>query len=183
LVLPFDKLRVNGIFRTIQNSEIQYLCAWILAPLLFFSLSRNILEAYALPALPAFAILMSQSLMLFYERNAKWRWSFVLGLGMPITAIAIALFFMPALDTQSQKHLLQHWKPDTPLVYVEDLPLSAIFYSHGTAKLVKTWDPLSQTSQQMTTVMPSFVFEKIPQTHLLGWHLVEQYAGYVMLQN
>jgi len=74
------------------------------------------------------------------------------------------------------------------LVYVEDLPLSAIFYSKGQARFERTFNGINENqgksvdTAHMTVVMPSFTYDKIPKNQLANWQLTEQYAGYVMLQ-
>ena len=44
------------------DPQMAYLLCWVLAPLLLFTMARNILEAYALPALPAFALITARLL-------------------------------------------------------------------------------------------------------------------------
>ena len=53
--------------------EWQYLVAWTVAPLLFFTSARNILEAYVLPGLPAFALLATLLVFAAADRAPRCR--------------------------------------------------------------------------------------------------------------
>ncbi|MFO1414639.1 MAG: glycosyltransferase family 39 protein [Burkholderiales bacterium] len=123
----------------------RYLVAWTLAPMLFFTLSRNVLPSYVLPGLPAFALLVACG-------------PFAAGEGRPIDRaerrglVAAALFacgFAVAVlvlhdrleREYAQRGLVRAYAAargggDGRLIYYGDTPVSAEFYSGGKAQRV-----------------------------------------------
>ncbi len=172
----------------VPSSETQYLLCWILAPLLLFSLSSNILEAYMLTALPAFALLMSRLVIHLLERSSAWRWSMMLAVPAPLVVVIAVVFYNPVLDKQSQKHLLENWSQGTPLVYIGKVPPSAAFYSQNQAldspSMAQLETTLSVQSQHkpMTVVMHQTVFDAMTSAQKQQWQLIEVYGEYVMLR-
>ena len=162
-----------------QYAQEQYLWCWLLAPLLFFSLSRNILEAYVLPALPAFALLLRNYIVRLINQHTAWRWSVCLAALAPLFITVLIFFFKPILETQSQKHLLKHWQPHTPLFYVADLPPSAIFYTNNQAKEVATHQAAKANS---LVVFPKPLFEALSAQEKSELPLVESYGSSVMVR-
>ncbi len=112
--------------------EPTYLLCWALAPCLFFTMSGNILPAYVLPGLPAFALLMAHVLT-----QRVWpSWCVVLMGGVVPLAFAGLMWFAPqTFDTFSDKALLNGAKPDR-VVYLYSRPDSGVFYTTGQARLV-----------------------------------------------
>ncbi len=163
-----------------KSSEVQYLLAWILSSLLLFTLSRNILEAYVLPTLPAFAILLAQAITRLIQQRPAWRWSLLLSFVMPATIMVVIVFFNQNLETQSQRHLLRHWQTGTPLVYIGQIPSSAIFYSSNQAQAAPTWSELPKGA--VTVVVANSVFDALPPAARDDWVLVERYDDYSLLR-
>jgi 4-amino-4-deoxy-L-arabinose transferase-like glycosyltransferase len=165
-----------------KNSEVQYLFSWILSSLLLFTLSRNILEAYVLPTLPAFAILFAAAIDKLVRNRPAWRWSMLLALGAPIVIMMVVLFFNDNLEKQSQRHLLRNWQKDTPLIYVgKVLPPSAIFYSNNQAQLKTALDEV--TSHPVTVVMDGVSFDALPTATQAEWIMIERYDDFIMLHS
>ncbi len=100
------------------------------------------------------------------------------------------VFFNPVLDQQSQKHLLKHWHPPAPLVYVGKVPPSAVFYANNQAVEVANLEALQtmlgppppSREQLMTAVMHQTVFDAMTSAQKINWQLVEQYGEYVMMR-
>src|SRR5262245_22866823 len=63
LVLLWRGLRTGGLARLRREPQRSFLWAWSLAPLIFFTPSRNLVVTYALPALPAIAVLLADALL------------------------------------------------------------------------------------------------------------------------
>jgi 4-amino-4-deoxy-L-arabinose transferase-like glycosyltransferase len=63
LVLLWRGLRTGGLARLRRDPERSFLWAWSLAPLLFFTPSRNLVVTYVMPALPAIAVLLADALL------------------------------------------------------------------------------------------------------------------------
>lgn len=68
-VMPWTPMLLNALWQAIRkkryatasNAPVEtFLVAWVVAPLVFFSISRNISIPYALPAIPAAAILIGR---------------------------------------------------------------------------------------------------------------------------
>ena len=172
------------LYKIKPSAQIQYLLCWVLAPLLFFSLSHNILEAYVLPALPAFTILMGLAIEHLILQRRGWRWSMLLAAITPLVTLILVLFFYQAFETQSQKHLLKNWTLNTPLIYVGGVPPSGVFYSNNQAKEAASFAVIEQmqSPQPATVVMHQTVFESLSPKQKIDWRLVEAYSEYVMLR-
>jgi 4-amino-4-deoxy-L-arabinose transferase-like glycosyltransferase len=112
-----------------------YLVCWTLAPLVFFTLSRNILPTYVLPGLVGFGLLVAE----VWHGDSSGTRVERLGLVMPVFLVA-ALIVGSRAGFQSQREIVSAWQRSTagttPLVYYPQRPLSAAFYSQGKAKRV-----------------------------------------------
>ena len=167
----------------LKATEWQYLMAWTVAPLLFFTAARNILEAYVLPGLPAFALLTAL-LGLAAARRATWfSWLWLLGLVCPVLW-AGWLMVSEQPELRSQRALVRLWKADSPLVYLGDRPLSANFYALGRAAVVDQPDDIRRwlaSREPVTLVLQDTVRKSLTAQELAGWRIVATHAGYTML--
>ena len=114
----------------------RYLLLWVLTPLLLFTAARNIIWTYALPALPALALLVAGWLARLPEASARR----LVSTGLAISLAGALFFGVHAFGTgrpesKSAKALMQAAAaqcPATgPLLYLGGLPHSAAFYSAG----------------------------------------------------
>lgn len=123
-----------------------YLLLWTVAPMVFFTVSGNILATYVLPGLPAFALLVGDLWRPREDDSRKLR--------APIRALLVAGLALPALfvagivaerarfdNALSHKALVATWEAQRAnkgerLVYVGRPPPSADFYSRGRAMRV-----------------------------------------------
>lgn len=117
-----------------------YLLCWMLAPLLLFTMSRNILPTYFLPGLVGFGLLTAEAWQVRASVAPRGRLA-GLGLVMPVALAAVVLLIWPAVGFQSQKALLAAYQQDQaaqppPLVYYRQRPYSAEFYSRGRAQRI-----------------------------------------------
>jgi 4-amino-4-deoxy-L-arabinose transferase-like glycosyltransferase len=178
----------RAVWRYVSNSEVQYLVSWILASLLLFTLSRNILEAYVLPTLPAFAILLANGIRHWMERRPAWRWSMLLALILPVVVLVVVFFYNENLEKQSQRHLLRNWQKDTPLIYVDKVPPSAIFYASNRVIRIDTLTTVERylrdnpQATNASVVMDVAQFDALPAQQQALWRSVERYDDYVMLR-
>ena len=155
--LPWSAIAIGWLARAVvrQREDAKglvtdpwrlYLLLWTIAPMVFFSVSGNILATYVLPGLPAFALLVGDlwrpdphdPRML----RAPIRTLVVAGLAFPVLFIAGIIVerhrFEEAL---SHKALVEVWQAKRAnngerLVYVGRPPPSADFYSRGKAMKV-----------------------------------------------
>jgi len=129
--------------RLVRDPWLAYLTAWTLAPMVFFTVSGNVLITYVLPAMPAFALLVA----------ALWRPA--AGVAKPlrndvrhmvVAGVVLCLLLVGALISQqrrfevelSHKALLRAYAGSRTsaaqrLIYVGTRPYSAEFYSAGRA--------------------------------------------------
>lgn len=109
-----------------------YCLLWMLAPLLFFAFSANVIWTYVLPGLPGFALLLSEWL-----ESHKYRT--VTALLAPVGfMILVIVYQFPEMDFyKSQKVLvktyLQQARKNERLIYIDSRPDSAQFYLQGKA--------------------------------------------------
>lgn len=171
--------------RPAPDPQIAYLICWMLAPLVLFTAARNILESYALPALPAFALITSR---LFMERvpegGASRVW--LLGLVMPLVVAGLIVFGHQRFsDALSQRVLLAPLRDSgVPIVYLYERPFSGQFYSNGRAQLVK--DPAGierwlATDRPAVLLLPQGRFDALGLAGDPRWSEVGRHEGYVML--
>ena len=165
------------------RDEIAYLLAWVVAPLLLFTAARNILEAYVLPGLPAFALLACLLLLDFARRRAWVKWLWLLALLGPLVWLGW-LGLSDQAEQRSHRILLSQWQPGTPLVYLGDRPLSANFYSQGRAQLVQQPAEIQHwlnQPQAVTLVVQDPLFQNLNPSAQQRWRVVARHAGYTML--
>jgi 4-amino-4-deoxy-L-arabinose transferase-like glycosyltransferase len=120
-----------------------YLLLWTVAPMLFFTLSGNILATYVLPGLPAFALLVGD---VWRPADGDAR-ALRPAVGTVLAAsVLVLLVFTAAILTQrhrfdttfSGKALVRTWEATRAsagerLVYLGQRPASAEFYTRGKA--------------------------------------------------
>lgn len=185
LVLHFSrgdgKARLAGVW---LKGEWQYLLAWTLAPILFFTMARNILEAYVLPGLPAFALLSSILMLTAFQQRAVVRSVWALAVLMPLWASIMLLWFPETPALRSQKALLEAWEPKSSIYYLGVRPLSANFYTAGQAQLVDDptdFDRVTSMTGDVTLVVEQPWLDDLTPQQLSGWKVVRQHAGFTML--
>jgi len=135
---------------TCNDEWVHYIGLWILTPLLFFTMAQNILITYVITLLPAAALLIVHVL-----KSLKWETSPFLPLPFLLTPLAFTVFLL-LLHTPYAGHIAKSQKPvveaylqlqhDTEghLIYAEDRPYSADFYSQGKAIHAKTLEEVRQ---------------------------------------
>lgn len=137
------KRRLRGVRAALFDATNSYLLLWLLFPLLFFSVARNILWTYVLPALPAFSLLTAVYLEKQAGRGllAQARIQFAAALLVPVLLVVYTGYTMLNGDKlRTEKNLIESYyamaAPGDPLIYVESRPFSARFYSRGKAQLL-----------------------------------------------
>lgn len=172
-----------------RDEWILYLLFWAVVPMLFFTMARNILPAYVLPGLPAFALLLA---MLFQSSMDPKQFTSVRGLTWTTSSMTLlcilALVFVslgygPA--TRSQKKLVTAFQEsrgeESRLTYLFKRPFSAEFYSDGQAELAKTiqeTEPLFKNGRLDYFAVAANRFEQLPesfQNRVIGLGLFDRY--------
>jgi 4-amino-4-deoxy-L-arabinose transferase-like glycosyltransferase len=169
-ILPWSGFPAGWIFwsrvqrhararRLVGDQWCRYILCWMLAPLLFFTLSRNVLTTYLLPGLPAFALLVTEFWQPRAEDPRPLRPVVALllagGIGLLVAFGALLAMQDRFLSPLSGRALVQRYEalrtgPSETLVFVGRRPASAEFYSRGTAaKVADASDPaLSEAAGQ-----------------------------------
>jgi len=106
--------------------------AWLLLPIIFFSLSRSKLPGYVLPAVPAIALLVADRLTI----NQKARWPLVIaGATIVLVVIVLNFFAAPFARRESVKELLAladaRGYANSPVIAQRGDDRSAEFYAYG----------------------------------------------------
>ena len=184
LVLLFKKPVSATLRRPSPDLQMAYLLCWVLAPLILFTLARNILEAYALPALPAFALITAR---LFMEREPRGASSrvWLLGLVMPAVVAALLGVGQQRIDARSQRTLLAKVADSqAPLVYLFKRPFSGQFYSAGRALEVQDSAEVARwlaTDKPATLLIEEHRFRTLALAADTRWVELARHGGYVML--
>ena len=123
-----------------------YFLLWAITPMLFFTVSGNVLPTYVLPGLPAFALLFADVWRPLAEDAVAVRATVRHVL---VTGVVICIAFVVAIgvlrgrmeNELSHKALArtvaaQRSGTDQRLVYMTQQPVSALFYSQGAATKV-----------------------------------------------
>ena len=124
-----------------------YLILWTVAPIIFFTLARNILPAYVLPGIPAFALLLAKLFQLRQEdRPVPTAWCLLWTASAMLLVFTLALTIVSlgyGVSVRSQKELVTAFQEsrrdkNSQLVYLFKRPCSAQFYSDGMAGVAAT---------------------------------------------
>ena len=157
--LPVFLLGIRQIFQ--RDSKIRstmsdrWLWCWVLAPLIFFSFSRNIIVTYTLTAIPPFAVVVGQ----WAESREGWirrstpKWVF----GFALCLCVVGLTWLPgAVENQSARQLLRQAEllnPDASVVVKDCFPFSSRFYTRGKARQTDDLEVIKDASMQPGTVL------------------------------
>jgi 4-amino-4-deoxy-L-arabinose transferase-like glycosyltransferase len=153
-----------------------YLLFWAVTPMLFFTMARNILPAYVLPGLPAFALLMAGLFQPSLDQKQLNMMKTLTWTTSAMTLLFIQAFVYIAMGygvgPRSEKELVtvfQESRQDeaSRLVYIFKRPFSADFYSGGQAELAKTVEETEHFFKNGSTdhfAVSSGIYEKLPES-------------------
>lgn len=122
-----------------KGTEVHsYLWAWALAPCVFFTMSGNILPAYVLPGLPAFALLVASTWSRWATASRVAHGFTVLGLVVPAAFAGVVLFAPHMAARYSDQALIQqHATSPERVVYLFERPDSGAWYTQGRARRLR----------------------------------------------
>lgn len=113
-----------------------YCLLWMIAPLMFFTFSANIIWTYPLPGLPGFALLLAD----WFPLRSKYKTALALCVPLGFFGLVAAYHYPDADFFRSQKPLVQAYDrlalADERLIYLNERPYSAQFYKQGQVVLV-----------------------------------------------
>lgn len=167
------------------SDETAYLLCWIIAPLLFFTMAGNILPVYALPAIPAFALLAAQLLQrsqIQSKKLASTVWSAAWCL--PLFVIWVLTMHSDKLEERSQRPLIQANTENLPVVYIYKRPYSASYYTGGHAILIKDSKEISNWlsgKSPAVIVLPEWGLKSLPLESLKLWDIKARNGSYILL--
>ena len=175
-----------------NSSERDYLLCWAVAPCVFFTLSGNILPAYALPGLPAFALLVA--VLWTAEAGAPQptparlrltdAGTVLAALLTPLAFTALVILAPERFDAFSDKALLRGVPPEQ-VVYLVQRPASGVFYSRGQAGLVAA--PEDGRPQALPSPLPKALTDPevqrlvLPHRELANWQAALAANGWTEL--
>ena len=156
--LPWSPMAVAWLVRTVavggdnrqrllRDPWCAYLLLWTVAPMLFFTVSGNVLPTYVLPGIPAFALLLVE----FWRPNAgdprTLRFAVKLmlacGFGLLVVFVGVLVSQRHRFDSDlSHRGLVRMYESMRAserdrLVFVGQRPISAEFYARGNAVKVE----------------------------------------------
>ena len=176
-----------------DSGLISYLLLWAFAPMLFFTFAHNVIWPYALPSLPAFAILLAELLQRFNAADKPLGPRLqLLNIVTPIALLIVALIY--TLDHQtllksSQKataelYLATRPNPDSGLYYFRRRYYSGEFYSAGKAKVTDAQDIPTLFDNGVTDflVIQQDDMESLAPELRAHFKPLQQFGNFVMLQ-
>lgn len=99
--LPALRLSLTGGWRARrEHAPAWFMVIWTVFIILFFSKSQSKLVPYILPVFPACAILIGRYLSAVWEGRTTWSRAGIIGLGVTVLLLGIALFVVPAPKNQ-----------------------------------------------------------------------------------
>ena len=187
--LPWSPMAVAWLARTLATRRddtrrllrdpwCSYLLLWAIAPMLFFTVSGNVLPTYVLPGLPAFALLLCEfwrpraDPMPKSGRSPRFAVELMLacGVGLLVVFVGVLVMQRDRFDTDlSHRGLVRIYtmmrgSESARLVFVGQRPISAEFYTSG--KAVKVDGPQSLAAFRAS---PAADFFAVRESDLRGW--------------
>jgi 4-amino-4-deoxy-L-arabinose transferase-like glycosyltransferase len=194
--LPWSPLALGWLARTLATRRestgrllrdpwCSYLLLWSLAPMLFFTVSGNVLVTYVLPGMPAFALLLGE----FWRPRAGEPRTLRIAVRLMLAGgMGLLLVFVGVLVTQQQRFeaelshraLVRMYESTRAndgdrLVYVGQRPISAEFYARGKAVKVDNVNALAAYRAS-----PNADFFAVREGDLREWSAADR-AGLVEL--
>ncbi len=193
---PFRKNKQQTLKAVSQSSWHRYLLFWAISPMVFFSLSGNILYTYVLPGLPAFAILVTELLSLRFSIAVMQRSKWLLATAfIPVLGLIFLGILRGAPDTfnfeKNQKPLVDAYQQSrssesSRLAYVGRRIYSIDFHTQGKAKrtapqkLTMAWLQSNPVEDYM--IVPKSNLQSLPEGVLQACDTIKTYRNYVLLK-
>lgn len=168
------------------NDWYLYLIFWASAPMIFFTLAGNILWAYVLPGIPAFALLCAA----FLDSDSA-----CVGIKKTATGLLPALLLLSFIvslgvgpSQNSQKELIHHFnriRQNETLHYFQWRPFSAEFYSNGSAGELSSFQDiktLMNDDKKVFFAIKTDHLTSIPQRIRVKLTKQEEINGYTLLR-
>jgi 4-amino-4-deoxy-L-arabinose transferase-like glycosyltransferase len=131
------------------DTEYKWLWAWVLAPLLFFTFSRNIIWTYTLTALPAFSIFVARSWPTL-GRRFKLVMRLVVVCWMLLLIIATFVWLPKQAEEKSARKFVREASvnyPNMPLYSYAGHKFSVSYYTQGQVRMIESQQVLNNVLQ------------------------------------
>ena len=149
-----------------------YLALWVVAPLILFTPAANILPAYALPGLPAAAVLLVSLWAQVRGRPGWWTRSAIVVaigfVGVAFLTLTILVRYQPGTVTgRSERALVtaaQSYDPDVQITYWGGRSFSAEFYTRGQVQFTErtaTFDGFPDNGLRDAVAIPASIASKL----------------------
>ncbi len=193
---PFRKNKTIILKDACQGNWHSYLFFWAIAPMVFFTLSGNILYTYVLPGLPAFAMMVSEMLSLRFDNKSmmqsKWLYA---GLIIPVVGLIFMaiVWITPEKLTfeKNQQYLVAVFQntrqsENSQLSYEGERLFSIDFHTQGQAQQIQidanVIDTLLNNSVEDYLIVQKNNLPKLPDNALKNFELISEYRKYALLR-
>ncbi|VAW63705.1 Polymyxin resistance protein ArnT, undecaprenyl phosphate-alpha-L-Ara4N transferase; Melittin resistance protein PqaB [hydrothermal vent metagenome] len=182
----------------LRESWVLYLVLWAMTPMVFFTFSGNILATYVLPGIPAAALLVAgfwlpaNKIAQGEERQGRKTISStaIAGLLIPLIYLWMILIYIPPVaDKYSEKYLVEKYQQlnteQSRLVYLNERPFSARFYSHGNAELLENQNDMQAIIDNSASVffaIPVDIEKTLDSTLKSCLDTVQQFKEYTLFR-
>ena len=170
-----------------------YCLLWMLSPLLFFTLSANLIWTYVLPGLPGCALLLGEwrrDGWLAWFSNDRFSAALVLLLPALFLGAVIVWHVAPFPFIRTQKNIVEQYDQlrqaeGGKLVYLRDNPFSAQFYTRGKSGKISNVEELQSIlggPGHDYYVCPRKNWPDLPEAVKDHLQIVGRYDGYLLTQ-
>lgn len=162
-----------------------FLWLWLLMPMVFFTFAKNLIWTYALPVVPAMALLLANRWQDNWA-NKKPAWILATASITPVLMLAVTIAFSMGLGKRSQKPLIEAIKSTAMqnpgnIIYWQERPFSGRYYTQGKALLIETADELTEAlnnDKQDTLVAKTDSFNHLPKPLQQKFIMKFEYRGW-----
>ncbi|MCL9685806.1 ArnT family glycosyltransferase [Legionella maioricensis] len=176
-------IKLPSLFQD-EDGWMSYLCLCMLAPLVFFTFSSNIIYPYAFPCLPAFALFFAEIWSRSNRTLSSSKWILLLSAlcGALFLIVTSVFIIKPDWLARTQKPVIEAWVNQHPeagsnLVYWgPGADFSAQFYSGGKAKSTQSRQGLCKllsNNLDNYLAIDSKLVAQIPKDLLLKFTLIK----------
>jgi 4-amino-4-deoxy-L-arabinose transferase-like glycosyltransferase len=186
--------RTKALFGKPSSGDLgwhSYLALWVVSPLLLFTPAANLLAAYALPGMPAAAILLVSLWARAWGAPGKTtRIAATTAIGglaaLFLTLTALAFFFPATLNLKTERELVAAARatdPDVSFTYWGRRSYSAEFYTQGEVRFIEqtaTFDTLAANGVRDAVAIPQSVADELAPLLGPGFDRIGQFGRRVL---
>ena len=159
LWLPVFVMEARRLVRRDRRESVsmseRWLWCWVLAPLVFFTVSRNIILTYTLTAIPPFAVIAGRWAESNQGNLRRTTPGFAMGIALVIGALSLS-WLPQKVESRSARELVSVAKelnPTATIVVHGCFPFSSSFYTRGAAKRLDDKAAFAEAIEQPGTML------------------------------